>query len=172
MTRLPVVRTAWLAGFTLATIAAIACGDTDSGPPIATLGTGDTAFEPLSDGDTIFVIQGPQGGFHVLGSVRVSGIDPGDPDDLQDPSNPTTTFRVFMGADRVDLDASSYTQGLDPVADSSQHEMIGRLVILDIQSDDELDGASLRVQVEVTPAAGLGAIDERMLIAAPHPANQ
>lgn len=149
-----------------------ACGgDEDLGPPAATLGTGDTSFEPLSDGGSIFVIQGPQGGFHLLGSVLVSGIEPGDSDNLQDPSNPTTTFTVFMGNERIDQGASSYTQGLDTSDSSEDYEMIGRLVILDILNDDELDGVDIRLAVEVVGTGGNSASDSRMLTAEPHPAN-
>jgi hypothetical protein len=158
--------------FGLALLASACGGEEDLGPPTATLGSGDTAFEPLDDGDSIFVIQGPQGGFHVLGSVLVSGIEPGDANDLQDPSNPTTAFTVFVGNDRVDADASSYTQGLDPSDSSDGYEMIGRFVILDIMNDSELDSVDIRLAVEVVGTNGNSASDSRLLVAEPHPANQ
>lgn len=151
-------------------LACAACsGDEDLGPASAEVGTGYLAFEPLADGDPILVTQGPQGGFHVLGSVRTTGLVPGDDDDLMASDNPTTTFRVFRGAARVDLDASRYTQGLSPVGD--HHEMLGRLVILDIAADAELAGAEIELEVEVVDVDGRRATDRRRLIAEPDPAN-
>ena len=43
-------------------------------PLDARLGAGEWEWEALEDGGDIAVIQGPQGGFHILGSVRVSGV--------------------------------------------------------------------------------------------------
>jgi hypothetical protein len=42
------------------------------------LGTGETALVPLTDGGTIELIYGPQGGWHVWASVGIYGIDPQD----------------------------------------------------------------------------------------------
>lgn len=36
------------------------------------LGTGDTGFVPLADGDHVTMVHGPQGGWHVLASARVA----------------------------------------------------------------------------------------------------
>ena len=157
-------------------LATAACdlGGTDPTEPVATLGTGVLDFEPLADGDTIQIIQGPQGGYHFLGSVRVEGIDPGDSGDLQDPTNPTTEFMVFAGGRRMDIRTARYTQGLkpaDPSAGENVHEMVGRLVILDIARDSELDGVEVEFSVTVTGADGTKAEDARTLIAVPHPQN-
>jgi hypothetical protein len=158
-------------------LAALACGcggDDEpvvEGPPRIELGTGESSFESLSDGDEIEVVLGPQGGFHLVGSARVGGIHPGDPDDLGDPDNPTTTFRVFVGNTRFDAMASSYTQGLEP-AGNAEYDMIGRFVILDILDDAELSGMTVRFEVDVVSADGTAmASDSRMLLAVPHPNN-
>lgn len=53
--------------------------DTDTGTnpacftddPTAEIGTGETAFEPLTDGQTVYMQHGAQGGEHILGSLRV-----------------------------------------------------------------------------------------------------
>lgn len=67
---------------------ASACGDgpsdtgqaTDSGPdsadpctldPIVSIGTGQTEYIALEEGDPVMMVHGPQGGWHMLGSVRV-----------------------------------------------------------------------------------------------------
>jgi hypothetical protein len=157
----------------LLAVVAAACGGgagVDAGPPQAELGTGELEFETIADGDPMLVVHGPQGGYHLVGAMRASGIDPGNPDDLGDPSNPTTVFRVFRGQTRVDLMASSYTQGLNR-NDDGVYEMIARRVILDIQDDAELDGVELRFELEVTDVHGASASDARTVIGRPHPAN-
>ncbi|MBW2255386.1 MAG: hypothetical protein JRI25_12425 [Deltaproteobacteria bacterium] len=40
--------------------------------PIVEIGTGDDAFEPLEDGAPLTMVHGPQGGWHLLVSSRVS----------------------------------------------------------------------------------------------------
>lgn len=39
-------------------------------PPTAEVGTGDSSFVPLQDGDSVVIVNGPQGGQHILGSLR------------------------------------------------------------------------------------------------------
>ena len=41
-----------------------------SGEPMLEIGTGETVFETIRDGDTIEVIHGTQDGHHILGSLR------------------------------------------------------------------------------------------------------
>ncbi len=56
-----------------------ATGDSDTGTdpacfadaPTAVIGTGETDFESLADGDTVYMQHGAQGGEHILGSLRV-----------------------------------------------------------------------------------------------------
>jgi hypothetical protein len=133
-------------------------------PPEVILGTGLDAFVPLADGDDVTIVQGPQGGFHVYGSVRAAGLFPGNPDDLYADCNPTTEFRAYQGDVRVDLGASTYRQGLDP-GPEPYYQMIGRLVILDIDSPAQLDGVSLRLEVTILDHDGLSAADQRLVVA-------
>jgi hypothetical protein len=57
----------------------------DTGPPEAlcggvpaslAVGTGDIDFRALTAGDGVTMIHGPQGGWHMLGSVQVTGMTP------------------------------------------------------------------------------------------------
>ncbi|MBP6631203.1 MAG: hypothetical protein KBG28_02955 [Kofleriaceae bacterium] len=148
--------------------------DAPTGPAEVELGTGDLVFEPITTGQDFQVVQGPQGGYHFVVSMRTRGVVAGNPDRLGDPSNPTTSFRAFaaIGGAAVDLDASSFTQGLDPAVGSpGAFEMLGRLLILRIADDDELVGMDVRLTVEVTDVAGRSARDERTVRVIPHPAN-
>ena len=160
----------------LTAIAILGCSETAPCPtgetPSVTLGTGLRNFEPLTEGAQIEIVQGPQGGYHFFGSVHVTGLDQGDPTDLSDARNPTTEFRVFHNAMRVDALASRYTQGLLSTDDCTTFAMIGRLVILDIADDDQLAGKRVRFEVEVTDTRGRRATDVRELMAHPHPGNQ
>jgi hypothetical protein len=147
---------------------ALACAEAE---PAIELGTGEIEFEPLSDGGEIEVVRGPQGGYHLLGSVRVAGIDPGNTEDLSDRSNPTTTFQVFEG-ERSLAPFASFTQGIGEGSSAQwPYEMIGRLVVLDIDSDAELDGHQVRFEVQVRSAGGVELTDARTLTVVPHPLN-
>jgi len=141
--------------------------------PQAELGTGEWEWADLLDGDEIPVIQGPQGGFHLLGSVRVRGLEPGNPDSLGDADNPTTTFEVWVGGEQV-APTAVYVQGLEPVLDTGSawsHEMVGRFAILDIESDDALDGVDVEFEVQVVDVQGVEVRDVRRLVGVPHPLN-
>ncbi len=48
----------------------------DAGPPELSVGTGETMFEPVMNGDELELVFGPQGGWHVIVSSRMSGVDP------------------------------------------------------------------------------------------------
>lgn len=159
-----------VAGALVTALLASACnGNVGPGEPAVEVGTGVDGFVALADGDTIDVVLGPQGGFHVYGSMRVTGIDPGNPADLTATNNPTTRFTVLRDGARLDIDASRYTQGLESAGE--HFEMIGRLVILDIQTDDEVANAEVELTVEVTDVNGRAASDTRRLIAVPSPDN-
>lgn len=61
---------AWLA------LLLAACADEgSSAPPTLELGTGEWAFEPLSEGQQVRLVAGTQGGFHVWLSMRAQGFD-------------------------------------------------------------------------------------------------
>lgn len=142
----------------------------DDGPAMR-IGTGDAAFIPLSNGDDIQVIQGPQGGFHILGALQATGIEPGDTDNLFDSSNPEIHFKVYDGDERVDA-SNAFIQGLDNTRWRDTYEVVGRFVFLDIESDDELVGRTLRFTAELTDVDGVVLTDERTLGAVASPFNE
>ena len=43
--------------------------------PWCELGTGEVEFDPLNHGDTVEIVRGVQGGYHIWASVRVTGSD-------------------------------------------------------------------------------------------------
>ena len=46
------------------------CKPANAGPPVLQMGTGQTDYLPLNDGDTLQAEQGPQGGHHIWIAVR------------------------------------------------------------------------------------------------------
>ena len=159
------------------------CPTAPSDPAIA-IGTGQIGagdgpngedFVPLTDGDTLLVTQGPQGCCHVNGSLRVAGVEPGDPDDLAQPRNPTMAFDLlFEGASIVD--DGDATQGLEDAPDSAApftHEFIERRVILDILNDDDFEGGVDGVfSVTLDDADGIHLRASVDVVLEPHPFNE
>ena len=143
------------------------------GDPLIELGTGEWEWESLEDVTEMPIIQGPQGGFHFLGSVRVSGIYPGDAKNLADPNNPTTAFSVLFNGEDITMSAT-YTQGLEQApsaAEPFRHEMVGRFVIVDILADEELENAEVELGVTVTDVFGTELHATQQVAVYPHPFN-
>lgn len=176
-----------LTGAALAAAFAIACsgGKDSSGPtddtgtapkldPALEIGTGDIAFVPIADGDTVFVVFGPQGGYHINASLRVQGIDNGEPTDVDAPDNPVTAFSATLDGVSINLsgDATTYKQGIDPVpGEPGVYEMIGRRLLLNITDDAQLDGEEIVMTVHVEDKDGVALDDTRSVIAVPDPFN-
>ena len=135
------------------------------------LGTGTDFFEPLDEGDRVWVVFGPQGGYHLDGSLRALGIEAGDPERPDQTDNPLVWFRVFDGG--LQLANQSLRMGLFPVAGADGvYEWVGEQVILSIASDQEVAGRELLFEVELQDAAGNVLVDRRAVMAEPHPLNQ
>ena len=145
----------------------------DWGDPMIELGTGEWEWESLEGTTELPLIQGPQGGFHFLASVRVAGIEPGVAQDLSDPTNPTTKFVIWMNGEDITM-TGTYVQGLDRAPEDAApffHEMVGRFVIVDITADEELDGVEVEMSVDVTDIHGTHLNMSRWFTAYPHPFN-
>ena len=71
------MRSRVLAGLgAVALVAACAGGEPDlSVDPFVEIGTGEVRFETLTDGQEAPTVYGIQGGYHIWGSVRATGID-------------------------------------------------------------------------------------------------
>jgi hypothetical protein len=52
-----------------------ACAETCAcTPPAVTIGTGPLPFAPMTEGQDVVMVHGPQGGWHVLAGLRASGV--------------------------------------------------------------------------------------------------
>ncbi len=45
-------------------------------PPSLEIGTGESSFETLEEGDSLVMVHGPQGGWHMLGSIYLQNTGP------------------------------------------------------------------------------------------------
>jgi len=143
-------------------------------PPALEIGTGEIEFLSLEGGDTLQIIQGPQGGFHLLASLRVHGIAAGDRGDLTEPTNPTITFDVRGEAGDSWIAIGPLTQGLDTAPLSQRpftHQLTGRFAILDIAADDELAGQTVDLSVQIDAQDDITLEDSVRIDLVPHPDN-
>lgn len=63
-------------GLIVATVLLVGCSVPDlDREPWVELGTGEVEFIPVSEGDHVDLVHGLQGGDHIWGSARVTGID-------------------------------------------------------------------------------------------------
>ena len=76
------------------------CRPANHGPPEVIIGTGQTDFAPLADGQTLMLEQGPQGGHHLWIAVRMRNLrQSGSPTTLSaklvdDPTSPIRARRL------------------------------------------------------------------------------
>lgn len=138
----------------------------ETGDPACTLGTGAPIWEPLADGDELPVIFGPQGGYHVWGSVRATGIDPGDFYDAASPDNPTTVFNAYLDDGTRVGGTARLRSGLKVRSDGVM-EHVGEPVLLAIVDPAELVGQAGRVTVEIEDVDGVVVMDEKAVVFVP-----
>lgn len=93
--------------------------------PACTLGTGLTALEPFPP-EGMPVIRGPQGGWHVFGSLVCEGIEGGSDRDLLDPTNPTVSWRVLDGEGAL---LAGYENLRRPMATPEGPRLIGEFLV-------------------------------------------
>jgi hypothetical protein len=149
-----------------------ACGALDANEPggEAAVGTGYQAFEPL--GDELGILAGPQGGFHLNLNARIRGLEFGNTEDLLDPSNPSTSFAVYLADtdERIDMASCALRLGYrreDEEFGALQH---GVSVILDVANQMEVEplfDRMARLEVEIVDADGRHTRAERTVTLRP-----
>ena len=142
-----------------AAAAAEACDDASGASVI--VGTGQTEFEPLVDGDGLEFVFGPQGGYHVFVSIQAIDVVPGT-GSLENPDDPVVT----VGVDTESGEALSSFDGLRRgfVDNEEGMALIGQLVVLDHPDPPSFDGVSATLSVEVVDRCGQVATDQRSVV--------
>lgn len=162
----------------LAVASLLACGNTQKLPPDVTtdvgtdarsdaetsraeLGTGQLSWEDLTtDGTHVELIHGPQGGYHVFGRVRFTGLSP----------QVGITFEVTPvegGApvnDPTDRIVLAEGRGLLPVGQAWETSNAQLVVLTTIHDPSPVVGRRFRFSVTVTSTAtGESARDTRVI---------
>lgn len=128
------------------------------GAPTVEVGTGLATFEPLVDEATLEVIRGAQGGFHVLGALRTSGVWEGKSPETW----PEVDFELTSDDGAiVDLVAPTHRRLF---ADGDGFVLTAELVVLDLTSFEGVDGAPATLSARIADACGREASDERHVI--------
>lgn len=135
-------------------------------PVSLVLGTGSIFFEDITDGQDLPISQGPQGGFHVYGSLRASGLHPGTWEDFTDPLNPVVSFDI------IDSDGQTlggFTELPRPlkVRSDGTLELVGEYVVLDIGEMNDVTFQTVTLSVEVADTCGSVISDQQEVFLVP-----
>lgn len=116
------------------------------------IGTGEAEFKPLEDGSPLEVVLGVQGGYHVVGNVRVRGFADG------------VRFSVISyDGFPLNLDAGMIQTGLQMQPDGSFVCSPGHHVLVGAQPQ-ELDGTPAVFSVDMLDANRELVSDEREVV--------
>lgn len=118
------------------------------------IGTGLEAYEALPDeAPTLEIVHGPQGGYHVYLSMRVTGLEPD-----------TLLWRVVRARDAyvfANLELSARPGTFRP--SEGALERVGDWVVLAVTSPADVTMDELRVEARVTSRAGATATAMRLV---------
>ena len=154
--------------------AAAAVGEIDTGctsePATLELGTGSDTFETLADGQQLTMVHGPQGGWHMLGSGRVTNT--------RDVVGFLYTIEAVESG--VQVSWNQYYVQLASVGDctGAYPGMYGYLDVAALADGDAdtppeiLAGQEMRLDLTVTDPDGRTATDSRTVIAALDPMDE
>ncbi len=151
-------------------VAVVGVGCAGSPPPgcagegALELGTGEATFEPLDDGGPLAFHLGPQGGYHVYGALRTTGLAPGRADDPFGAASPRVTF-LLEAADGTWLGAlPSQPRLLE--GDRGEAVLTGQPVVLAVSDVAGLVGSLATFSAGVEDRCGRTAEDEREVVLA------
>ena len=137
-----------------------ACEDAALTPPSATLGTGGSEFTDLPDGADLEVQVGFQGGFHVWGSVRTTGLYPGNQADYRDHANPLVRFQVALPDGTIVADTGDQRRPLNPNS-TGEFDLVGQVVRLPNDSVSALANQQVSLSVSITDGCATTVMDSR-----------
>lgn len=152
-------------------------GGDDSGSPATVtpsveIGGGETEWEELLEGSEHTMVHGPQGGWHMLGSVKAIGFD--------DVLEVHYSITANEHGDAIISDNSYRVLSIRDETDDTVATYPGMYGYLDVTAlaEGELDTPpellawqEVVLHMEVVDASGHSASDDRMVIAAPDPAD-
>lgn len=129
------------------------CDELATTAPTAALGTGSVIYAPVNSGDELEIVQGAQGGYHVWGSVRVTGVHPGVWGDLGSPLNPEVQFALDLD-EGGRVSQSITVRRPFKVRSDGDVELVGEAVGLLIGSIDDAAWRDARFSISITDTCG------------------
>jgi hypothetical protein len=111
--------------------------------PSLSIGKGELSYVDMSEGDTIELVHGPQGGFHVVVALEASHLDSSDTWQAE--------LRGFLAAELRATSTPYVEMRCNP--DTGTLQAWGFLLIWDALPED-LDRQVVRIEADVVDAAG------------------
>lgn len=137
-----------------------ACAELEGTALSLTLGTGESAFEPLEDGARLPIVVGPQLGYHVVVALQGTGFLAGDVTDRSGPCSPEVD--LALATDDGELHDAWSVQPIVFTALGDTRVAVNQFLVLDLVADpDEADGKMATIDVTLTDACGHSATDTR-----------
>jgi hypothetical protein len=141
-----------------------ACG---ASPASVEVGGGAMAFEPAADGDAVTMVHGPQGGWHVLASVRLDDVDP----------IVSLHYTIAVQPEGTVVSDNAYrVQSLEDTPCGGYYPGMYGYLLVDALAEGELDtppellaGRELLLRIDIEDEAGRTASDTLTAIAALDP---
>lgn len=129
-----------------ATHAPDVCRPANAGPPVVQVGSGQTDYLPLTDGQTVQMEQGPQGGHHIWIAVRQENLEQ---------SGSTTTITSVQPTTGLEGPETAFVFRFEP-DEGGFCKLAGLRYQLDIDGTDyhQFLGQPLDVTVTVADASG------------------
>ena len=141
----------------------IGCGEEPSEPASVTpwleLGSGQSEFIDVEDGDELTLVYGIQGGWHVDGAAKFGGIDP------------EGASLTYLATDPDSGELLNYTYNAQ-LSENLLQEIedgwlrLGDLVVFDVDSDSDVLGRTINIELTLTDADGNTMQDSRTVVVA------
>jgi hypothetical protein len=129
--------------------ASAACGGAEQ--PRVEVGTGLESFVPLAPRAPLPLYAGPQGGHHLVGAIRSSGLTP---------RRMKVRFNLTPVGEQVP--AMTYGVGLSLEERGGEHVVSGLFLV--VPEPAQIDGRSCLLRIDVVDADGRAASDERTVV--------
>jgi hypothetical protein len=129
------------------------------------IGTGAGPFEPMPE--MLPFIRGTQGGTFLIVHARLKALEPGNPDDFLDPTNPKTKFSAILADGTEVTRECPGTVGYKPSAEEGyfERQRFHTLEFLPFELGQMAFDSDVTLVAEVIDAQGRYARDERTVFA-------
>ncbi len=134
-------------------------------PDLVEVGTGTTAWEPLTESQELKLWAGPQGGHHFIVHARMRDMLGGDVTIPGELGNPITRFQAFDNeGTEVNLFAPPYRLGFEDGGGGWSYMASGHLLVISEPEVARLYGTTVTIGVYVVDAADTASRDSRSIL--------